>query len=307
ELNKRYIDKEHPFEPQEIAESLGIDLDNPDLELPEVTENFTSTSKDVINDNPNIPELLVLKAWRSFNAAITQLSKVLLSVEINGSCKTEYGVLSGTGRMSCGNQYGLGTPNLQAFIKSAKGKFYGFIKDTKSTPLKFWDKPSIEETIPIRGLFKLTDISKAFFTEDANASHSRLAVGFGKCDFGKSVLEDENMDAHSMFSMMALQALIAEDSTCLDGFPEVRDFVKDLPETEIRTAKVAKEFKNLDADKAGKRFRDAAKTLFYSVLNGAQADKMRKVLSGTIGQSVSVSAGETMFNKFWGLYQGIGD
>ena len=307
ELNKRYIDKEHPFEPHEIAESLGVDLDNPDLELPEVTENFTSTSKDVINDNPNIPELLVLKAWRSFNAAITQLSKVLLSVEINGSCKTEYGVLSGTGRMSCGNQYGLGTPNLQAFIKSAKGKFYGFIKDTKSTPLKFWDKPSIEETIPIRGLFKLVDKTKAFFTEDANASHSRLAVGFGKCDFGKSVLEDENMDAHSMFSMMALQALLAEDDTCLDGFPEIRDFVKDLPETEIRTATVAKNFKNLDADKAGKRFRDAAKTLFYSVLNGAQADKMRKVLSGTIGQSVSVSAGETMFNKFWGLYQGIGD
>ena len=243
ELNKRYIDKEHPFEPHEIAESLGVDLDNPDLELPEVTENFTSTSKDVINDNPNIPELLVLKAWRSFNAAITQLSKVLLSVEINGSCKTEYGVLSGTGRMSCGNQYGLGTPNLQAFIKSAKGKFYGFIKDTKSTPLKFWDKPSIEETIPIRGLFKLTDSTQAFFTEDANASHSRLAVGFGKCEFGKSVLEDENMDAHSMFSMMALQALLAEDSTCLDGFPEVRDFVKDLPETEIRTAKVAKELK----------------------------------------------------------------
>jgi len=307
ELNKRYVDKEHPFEPQEIAESLGVNLDNPNLELPEITENFTSTSKDVINDNPNIPELLVLKAWRSFNAAITQLSKVLLSVEINGSCKTEYGVLSGTGRMSCGNQYGLGTPNLQAFIKSAKGKFYGFIKDTKSTPLKLWDKPSIEETIPIRGLFKLTDKTKAFFTEDANASHSRLAVGFGKCEFGKSVLEDENMDAHSMFSMMALQALLAEDNTCLDGFPEIRDFVKGLSEAEIRTAKIAKNFKNLDADKAGKRFRDAAKTLFYSVLNGAQADKMRKVLSGTIGQSVSVSAGETMFSKFWGLYQGIGD
>ena len=307
ELNKRYVDKQHPFEPQEIAESLGINLDNPDLELPEITENFTSTSKDVINDNPNVPELLVLKAWRSFNAAITQLSKVLLSVEINGSCKTEYGVLSGTGRMSCGNQYGLGTPNLQAFIKNAKGKFYGFIKDAKSTPLKFWDKPSIEETIPIRGLFKLTDKTKAFFTEDANASHSRLAVGFGKCDFGKSVLEDQTMDAHSMFSMMALQALLAEDNTCLDAFPEIRDYVKDLPESEIRTATVAKGFKSLDAEKAGKRFRDAAKTLFYSVLNGAQADKMRKVLSGTIGQAVSVNAGEAMFAKFWGLYQGIGD
>ncbi|MEM7553482.1 MAG: DUF3854 domain-containing protein [Cyanobacteria bacterium P01_A01_bin.84] len=307
ELNKRYIDREHPFEPQEIAESLGLDLDNPDMELPEVTENFTSTSKDVINDNPNIPELLVLKAWRSFNAAITQLSKVLLSVEINGSCKTEYGVLSGTGRMSCGNQYGLGTPNLQAFIKKAKAKFFGFVRDTKSTPLKFWDKPSIEETIPIRELFKLTNGMQAFFTEDANASHSRLAVGFGKCEFGKSVLEDESMDAHSMFSMMALQALLAEDSTCLDAFPDIRDFVKDLTEDEIRTAKVAGEFKEIDKSKAGKRFRDAAKTLFYSVLNGAQADKMRKILSGTIGQSVSVSAGETMFNKFWNLYQGIGD
>ena len=121
------------------------------------------------------------------------------------------------------------------------------------------------------------------------------------------MLEDDSMDAHSMFSMMALQALLAEDNTCLDAFPEIRDYVKDLPESEIRTATVAKNFKKLDADKSGKRFRDAAKTLFYSVLNGAQADKMRKVLSGTIGASVSVSAGEAMFAKFWGLYQGIGD
>lgn len=306
ELNKRYIHKEHPFIDSELAESLGLDLEDSTIEYPLVEEAFSSTSKDVINDNPDIPELQVLKGWRSFNTAITQLSKVLLSVEIHGTCKTEYGTLSGTGRMSCGNQYGLGTPNLQAFIKEAEGKFYGYIKDAEKATIKFWDKPSIKQTIPIRELFKLTNNSQAFITEDSNASHSRLAIGFGKCEFGKSVLIND-IDNHSMFAMMALKEMLIADNSSLDGFPEIRDYVKDLSDDEIKTSEKASRFKSLDKKVSGGKIRFAAKTLFYSVLNGAQAEKMRKVMMGATAQPIDLQVGEKMFAKFWELYQGVSE
>jgi len=312
ELNRRYIERNHPFEPAEFAEALGYDVDNPNLELPTIDKAFTSTAKDVINDNSELPELMVLKAWRAFNTAITQLSKVLLSVQINnGICRTEYKPLSGTGRMACGNEYGLGTPNLQAFVKKAEGKYFGFIPASNDSPgdspKKFWEKPSISKAIGIRNIFALTDNTKAFFTEDANASHARLAVGFGKCEFGRAVLQDENMDAHSMFAMLALQAMLQDTPNCLDAFPQIRDFVSNLSGDQVRKSDICKQFKTLDATTAGTRFRSAAKTLFYSVLNGAQADKMRKVLAGACGTSVSVAAGTAMFDMFWNLYQGIGN
>ncbi len=304
ELNKRYIDKEHPFINSELAEALGVDLDDTTIEYPLVEDAFNSTSKDVINDNPDVPELQVLRGWRSFNTAITQLSKVLLSVSIHGVCKTEYGTLSGTGRMSCGNKYGFGTPNLQAFIKEAEGQFYGYIKDAEKATIKFWDKPSIKQTIPIRELFKLTDNSQAFLTEDSNASHSRLAIGFGKCEFGKSVLIND-IDNHSMFAMMALQEMLIADNNSLDKFPEHRDYIKDLTPKQIKSESVASGFKKLDKKLTGGKIRFAAKTLFYSVLNGAQAEKMRKVMMGATAQPIDLEVGEKMFTKFWELYTGV--
>jgi hypothetical protein len=304
ELNKRYIDRQHPFDPQDFAEALGLDPDNHSLELPTVEKPFTSTGKDIINDNSELPELMILRAWRAFNTAITQLSKVVLSAEINaGLCRTEYKPLSGTGRMSCGNENGLGTPNLQAFVKKAEGKYFGFIPGSGDTPKKFWEKPSVAAAIKIRDIFALTDVNRAFYTEDANASHARLAVGFGNCEFGRSVLN--GMDGHSMFAMLALQSMLADNSTCIDSFPEIKDFVKGLTESQIRDRNTCEKFKKLDEKVSGGRFRSATKNLFYAVLNGAQADKMRKLMAAASGSYVSVEVGTVMFDNFWNLYEGI--
>jgi hypothetical protein len=233
--------------------------------------------------------------------------------------------------MACGNRYALSAPNLQAFIKKAEGKYFGirlnaeevntdfwmnpnipnavlialYIKAHGTNLLRFWSKPSIKSTVKIRDIFEITDKHLAFVSEDSNASHARLAVGFGKCVFGRSVLD--GVDGHSMFAMMALQEILKTDSTALDAFPLIRDFVKDLTEEQIKSKNTCGDFKDLDAAVADSRFRSAAKTLFYSVLNGAAAEKMRKVLSNALGRNVAIAAGAAMFDKFWSLYSGISE
>jgi hypothetical protein len=319
ELNRRYYEHQYPFTERQLIEFLGvelvdieglaIDLDSlatEDLQLPTLDKPITKSNKDTINDHSDLPELNLLKAWRSYKTTITQLSKVLLSAEINnGRCKSEYQPLSGTGRMSCGNDVGLGTPNLQAFSKKAEGRFYGFSDNqTNKRTLNNWWLPSVEETIKVRKLFELTQADYAFITEDANASHARLAVGFGKCEFGKQS-QIGGIDSHSMFAILALQAILTEQPDALDTFPEIKDFVQPLTEEQIKLPETTKAFKNLDEKITGARFRSAAKTLFYSVLNGAQADKMRKVLSSALGKPVNINAGEIMFSKFWSLYTGV--
>lgn len=303
ELNRRYEDfKKHPLAPEEL-----------DFDTPKLSEDVSGTGKDVVDEHPHIPELQLLKAYREKVTVINQISKALLSAQIHdGVCKTEYGVLSGSGRLNCGGRSSLGAPNLQALIKSVEFNHFGYLKD-KNGLVQYWSSglgtgELTEENT--RTPFRLNDAHRAFITEDANASHARLAVGFGQDQFGRAVMEDENIDNHSSFAIRALKIMLKWNPECLDNFPNVRAFVTNLPEGNIDNPKVTKAFKNLkdgkdNKTKSGKKFRSAAKTLFYSVLNGAQNDKMRKVMVSAVGMPLAAQVGQEMFNTYWSMYQGI--
>lgn len=298
ELNRRYGQfGEHPLLPEDL-----------DISVPTLDQELSGTGRSVIDDHPDIPELQLLKAYREKITVINQISKSLLSAEIHdGVCKTEYGILSGTGRFSCGGRYSLGAPNLQALIKSVESNHFGYVRG-KEDVIKYWEsgvgvgKLTKENT---RSCFTLTSSLRAFLTEDANASHGRLAIGFGRDEFGKKAMEDDTVDNHSSFAIKALKVMLQFHPNCLDNFPKIKDFVVTTSEDKIGEAEVTKQFKKIDATYYHKRFRDAAKTLFYSVLNGAQADKMRKVMSGAVGLPLDVVVGQKMFNAYWGMYQGI--
>ena len=321
EINKRYNRHEHPFTPFELIQALGVEIvddngevvnfdeiDENDLELPSLDKPLSKSNKDILNENSDLPEFKLLAAYRSYATGISHLSKCLISAEIHdGRVKTEYKPMSGTGRMACGNQKGLGTSNLQALMKKAEGRFFGFTNNeskAKQRTKKDWWLPSVEESVNLRVLFSVKNQNLAFITEDANSSHARLAVGFGKCEFGKKALVG-GIDAHSMFAMKTIKIILRHDSTAFDHFPVIRDFVNSLSDEDVTKGEVTKTFKDLDEKITGGRFRYAAKKLFYSVLNGAQADKMRKELTNALGKSVGFEAGEEMFKAFWSLYAGI--
>ena len=238
--------------------------------------NLKKGDKGALSEYKEYPEVSLRFTYSGLSQYLSKIKKLGKGALDTGRAKTNYSVLSGTGRTSSGGQFS-DIVNIQSIPSKV---------DSYLDALKL---PSIRSAFkPCKG--------KAFIVSDLAASHARIACDFAKDTLGMAV-QNNDVDAHSLFAILISQ--------CIPDLVRARG----LPEKFLENAVTIQDVDLLNAFKSGgkihqicKQLRDLSKNIYYGKLNGASWKRIQTEIKAQLKIQVSDDEARAISAVFEELY-----
>jgi DNA polymerase I-like protein with 3'-5' exonuclease and polymerase domains len=239
--------------------------------------SLTKADKKSLADYKQYPEVALRFTHSGLIQYQSRLKKLIASASENNRAKTQYGVLTGTGRTSSGGQF-----KDIINIQSIPAKVDDYLKDC--------------EIPSLRKAFKKEE-GKALIVSDLAAAHARIACDFAKDELGMLVQNNDSIDAHSLFAIKIAQCI--PEKIRAKGLP-----LKFLEKVVSVTHKdLLKDFKNSGTlITICKQLRDVSKNIFYGKLNGASWRRIQTEIGGQLKISITESEAKSISYVFEELY-----
>ena len=243
--------------------------------------SLTKADKKSLADYKEIPVVKLRFQHSGLIQYQSRLKKLINSAtHNNGRAKTQYRVLTGTGRTSSGGNF-----NDIVNIQSIPSKVDDALKDYKL--------PSL------RSAFKKPE-NKILIVCDLAAAHGKLGCDFADDTLGKLVQNNDSTDAHSLYAIQIAQ--------CIPSQMEAKGLPKKFLDTPVtyNDQELLKSFKRSGSNiVVCKQLRDVAKNIFYGKLNGASWRRIQAEIAGQLKLSITESQAKAISDVFENLYPSL--